>query len=193
MPENTHERKAAPSVPGDGRKQASRAPNPLLEMMAASAGARDVDEFAEEFAGKKNKEHADAFARVAFNERILLLPQCMRSSAECKAVERAFSYECTGCGACDIPEIIAEARRLGYLGVHVLKGGRAVVRLIEELEAGAVAGVACSYEGLIGIMECERRGVPVQFVPLSRDGCADTEVDLDEIKSLLGRLLPEAS
>lgn len=165
-----------------------RPANPLLEMMAASAGAQDVDEFADAFAARKNAEHAEAFARVPYRRRILLLPQCLRSSTACAAEERTFCYVCAECGACDIPAIVAEAEGLGYMGVYILKGGRAVVNLIEELDPGAVAGVACNYEGLIGIMECERRSVPVQFIPLSRDGCADTEVELERLRELLGRL-----
>ena len=34
-------------------------------------------------------------------------------------------------------------------------------------------------------MECERAGAAVQFVSLSRDGCSETDVDLDEVKSVL--------
>lgn len=165
-----------------------RPANPLVEMMAASAEVEDVDEFADAFAATKNAEYAAAFARVPYRRRILLLPQCLRSSTDCAAEERTFSYHCAQCGACDVPAIIGEAERLDYMGVYILKGGRAVVKLIEELDPGAVAGVACNYEGLIGIMECERRGVPVQFVPLSRDGCADTEVELERLKELLRRL-----
>jgi len=156
-----------------GQTVRSREVNPLVEMLAAAAGVEDVDEFADACAAAKNSEHAQAFARVPYGERILLLPQCLRSSGACKATERAFSYLCAGCGACDIPEIIAEAERLGYMGVYILKGGRAVVKLIEELDPGAVAGVACNYEGLIGIMECERRGVPVQFIPWNWKGSSN--------------------
>jgi hypothetical protein len=35
------------------------------------------------------------------------------------------------------------------------------------------------------MLQCERVGAAVQFVPLSRDGCADTDVDIDEVMSVL--------
>ena len=49
----------------------------------------------------------------------------------------------------------------------------------------AVLGVACSLEGALGSLECERAGIPVQFIPLLRDGCADTDVDLDTVLETL--------
>ena len=67
----------------------------------------------------------------------------------------------------------------------MLKGGRAIGKLLAEHAPCAVVGVACDYEGALGIIECERAGAAVQFVTLSRDGCADTDVDFDEVMSVL--------
>ncbi len=186
----TSEKTAREKAPGGSREtdKPLREPNPLIEMMAANAGAEDIDAFTDEFAARKNAENAPPFARVPYEKRILLLPQCLRSSAHCQAKEVGVLYECAHCGSCKIPEIIAEADSLGYMGVFILKGGRAVIQLISELQPGAILGVACPYEGFIGIMECERRGIPVQFVPLTKDGCADTEVDLETLKTFLARL-----
>jgi hypothetical protein len=172
------------------QSKASRTPNPLIEMMAETAGAEDVDAFADEFAARRNAANAEKFARVPYSERILLVPQCLRASAHCAAEEKGVVYECARCGACAIDEIINEAERLGYKGVFILKGGRAVTQLIDTLKPGAIAGVACNYEGFIGIIECERRGVPVQFVPLLEDGCVDTKVDLDALREFLRRFDP---
>lgn len=176
----------------DREENGARPANPLIEMMARSAGFEDVDRFVNDFAETKNSQHAESFARVPFSRRILLLPQCLRSSGNCQAQERGVFYECVCCGACGIPGIIEMADELGYMGVYILKGGRAVERLIKDLDPGAVAGVACNYEGFIGIMECERRGIPVRFVRLSRDGCADTEVDLEGLRRQLARTAEES-
>ena len=77
------------------------------------------------------------------------------------------------------------AEQLGYAGVKILKGGSAVAKLIEEMKPKAVLGVACNFEGALGILECERKGVIVQFVSLLRDGCADTDVELDEVFEMM--------
>lgn len=188
MAQKTGEKTASSRQEASPAAKPSRPPNPFIEMMAASAGAGDPDVFAHEFAQQKNAEYAEAFARVPYEKRLLLIPQCLRSSLHCKAKEVGVSYECARCGACFIPEILDAAEALGYMGPYILKGGRAVIELIERIKPQAIAGVACPYEGLMGIMECERRGIPVQFIPLSKDGCADTEVDLETLKTALARL-----
>ncbi len=150
-----------------------------------AAGADNFDELCRAVAVRKNKEHAARFAHVPYEERIVLVPQCLRRLGKCSATETARGYECGGCMACPAGEIGSEAARLGYAGVFMLKGGRAVAKLIEDTHPRAVVGVACEYEGALGIMECERAGAAVQFVALERDGCSETDVDLDEVKSVL--------
>lgn len=118
-------------------------------------------------------------AAVPYARRLLLLPHCLRRVDRCRAREVGYQYLCADCGACPVGPIRRKAMELGYLGVCVLKGGRAIIRLIEEQRPGAVLGVACLAEGVAGIEVCERLGIPVAFLPLSKDGCANTEVDLD--------------
>ncbi len=162
--------------------------NKLLRWIGDEAGPGDESNFGElcrAVSVRKNREHARRFAAVPFAERIVLLPQCLRRIGTCKAKETARGYECAGCGACPAGRILNEAKRLGYKGVHMLKGGRAIGALLAEEKPRAVLGVACEYEGALGILECERAGCAVQFVPLSRDGCAETDVDLSEVMSLM--------
>ena len=130
---------------------------------------------------RKNKEYALEFSRTACHERVIFLPQCLRSTEKCAAEEHAAEYICRKCHACKIADIVERADELGYAGVRILKGGSALSRLLEEMQVKAVLGVACGLEGALGMLECEHRGVAVQFITLLRDGCADTDVDLDEV------------
>jgi hypothetical protein len=160
--------------------------NDIMRWLGEDAeGASNFDELCRAVGVRKNKEHAARFAKVPYAERIVLVPQCLRRLGRCEATETARGYECARCMACPAGEIVLEAERLGYAGVYMLKGGRAVANVIAESSPRGVVGVACDYEGALGIMECERSGVAVQFVALSRDGCAETDVDLDEVKSVL--------
>lgn len=161
--------------------------NELLRWLGEGpeSGASNFDELCRAVAVRKNKEHALRFADVPFGRRIVLVPQCLRKLGTCKAKETARGYECAECMACPAGAILRHARRLGYKGVFMLKGGRAVARLIAEQKPEAVVGVACDYEGALGMLESERAGAAVQFVPLSRDGCAETDVDLEEVVSVL--------
>jgi hypothetical protein len=161
--------------------------NELLRWIgeAPESGGSNFDELCRAVAVRKNKEHALRFAAVPFARRIVLVPQCLRKLGTCKAKETARGYQCAECMACPAGRVLREASRLGYKGVFMLKGGRAIAGLIAEEEPSAVVGIACDYEGALGMLQCERAGAAVQFVPLSRDGCADTDVDLDEVMSVL--------
>jgi hypothetical protein len=134
---------------------------------------------------RKNRENALRYARVPFARRVALVPQCLRRIGVCRAKEAARTWECARCMQCPAGEVSRRAEELGYAGTYVLKGGRAVEQVLTDAKPQAVLGVACPYEGALGIIECERAGVPVQFVPLTRDGCSETDVDMDEVVSAL--------
>lgn len=147
----------------------------------ASAGGESLTDLYPAIISRKNKEYALEYSRAEYQERIVFVPQCLRSTERCAAEERAAEYVCKRCGACKIAAIIERAEELGYKEVRILKGGSAVARLLKDLRPKAVLGVACSFEGALGMLQCERLGIPVQCVSLLRDGCADTDVDLDEV------------
>ncbi len=160
--------------------------NEIMHWLGTDAGGADnFDELCRAVALRKNEEHAARFAKVPYEDRIVLVPQCLRRLGKCRATETARGYECALCMECPAGEIANEAERLGYKGVFMLKGGRAVARFIAEIAPRAVLGIACQYEGALGIMECERAGAAVRFVPLSCDGCSETDVDIDEVKAAL--------
>ena len=134
---------------------------------------------------RKNHDTLFRFLRTPYSGRVVFLPQCLRSTAACKAEEQNGEYVCRQCGACKIPGIARRAEELGYIGTRILKGGSVLDRLIGEIKPQAVLGVACGIEGLMGILACERAGVPAFCVPLLRAGCSDTDVDLDDLMSIM--------
>ncbi len=163
----------------------------LVSLMGGAALAEaDFPEICRELVARKNQEHAEAFARTDYSQRMVFLPQCLRSTEKCQAKEQGAEHVCAQCGACKAGEVVRRGRELGCMGVRILKGGSAVTRLVDELAPGAVLGVACHFEGALGILECERLGIPVQCVPLLRDGCADTDVELDAVLELMEKKLP---
>lgn len=156
--------------------------NRLLELLGGSAGeGGSMTELCAAITARKNKEQAAAFAKIPYSERLVFVPHCLRATGTCQAEEKSAEYICAKCRACKIAEIVEKAEQLGYLGVKILKGGSAVSTILKNVKPGAVMGVACSFEGALGTLECERTGAPTQFVSLLRDGCADTDVDLTEV------------
>ncbi|MBM4032442.1 MAG: DUF116 domain-containing protein [Planctomycetes bacterium] len=158
-------------------------PLPLAELKAhadrvlalAGSDARFRD-FATVLIG--NAAWSEGLAGIPFDRRLLLLPQCLRDKARCKAEIDEFGLLCHHCGACPIHELQAEAERLGYV-VLVAEGTTIVTSLIQEGKIEAVVGVGC-LAGLERVFPyTEAAAVPGVAVPLLNDGCAETSVDLD--------------
>ncbi len=156
----------------------------------ASKEGGSVAELCAAITSRKNSEAALTFSGVPYAERMVFLPQCLRNTSSCAAEERAAEYVCARCGACKVSTVVGKAEELGYMGVKILKGGSALATILRERKPRAVVGVACPLEGALGALECERLGVTVQFIPLSRDGCADTDLDLNELLETMGFLRP---
>lgn len=120
------------------------------------------------------------FAAVPPEDRVLLLPHCLRDHAACRGTYDETGLQCAGCGACSLCDVRDRARAAGY-NVIIAEGSPAVVQLALSSGAAAMLGVACldSLEKAFGRLG--RLGVPYIAVPLLRDGCVNTEAELDAV------------
>ncbi len=128
----------------------------------------------------RNTLSANAFARIAPHDRILVVPQCIRHP-KCQArLDSSQGIMCKDCGMCIIKNLKVEAARLGYQ-FYAVPGGRFVERIVKKVQPKAALGVAC-YKDLNNAMhDLSRAKFIVQGVPLVRDGCVGTEVNLREL------------
>ena len=74
-----------------------------LEQLANKVGV-DEKELFELYVQTKNRVQLEKFASTPYNERILLLPRCMRAT-HCPAEIGKNGYECMQCGKCAGTEI----------------------------------------------------------------------------------------
>lgn len=129
----------------------------------------------------------EAFAQTEPGERILLLPQCLRPSKSCPG---KFGKEGLVCPedcveACVIPIFRREIEKLGYRGMCIAAGGKMALRYVMETHPKGIVAVACPDELEMGVDAVEgaedyHNGTPaIVIVPLTKDGCVDTEVDPD--------------
>ncbi len=137
------------------------------------------------FTYKQNKLHLNKFASVPFNKRIAFVPHCMRNTVVCAAIEKDRCYICTECGGCKISDITKLIRKLNYRDLYIVKGGRAIEKIIREQKPEAIVGIACFFEGNQAFKMLKDENVAVQFVPLTKDGCATTDTDLTEVEKVL--------
>jgi len=134
----------------------------------------------------------EKLALVNTSERILLLPHCLRKSETCQAKYTKHGLECCGCNPeCPVNRLSQAAVKLGYKGICVAPGGSLAVNYIKEIRPKAIVAVACQKELEEGIQDVRKMGsedisaIPIVVVPLSKDGCIDTEVDEEEALEMI--------
>ncbi len=154
-----------------------------LEQFAAKMGVDEKDLF-QMYVKTKNSASREKFASIPYSERILFLPQCLRSK-ECPAELGEYGYECQGCGKCKLKKIVRLTKKLGYRGVFILPGGSIAKNIMFKVKPKACVGVACFKELVLGSFLCERVGVLAQGVALLRDGCVNTLVDWKSLNETL--------
>jgi uncharacterized protein len=132
-------------------------------------------------------------SRIAPAQRILLLPHCLRQSNNCSAGYNQDGLQCRGCSPeCAVNRLRTVALDAGYQAVCVAPGGKLALKFIKKKKPAAIVAVACDKElaeGLRGVQDLEPEAInPVMVVvPLRKDGCVDTEVDIEEaIKIIRG-------
>ena len=154
-----------------------------LEQVATKVGVEEKELF-QLYVETKNRSLIQSFASTPYNERVLMLPQCLRAK-DCPAEMGKYGYECQQCGRCSITKIMHLTKDLGYKGAFVLPGGSLAKKILLELKPKASLGVACSKELVLGSYLCEKMGVIGQGIELLRDGCINTLVDMKTLKDAL--------
>ena len=127
----------------------------------------------------------DGVSRIPFARRVLLLPHCLRPSQGCSGQMTKQGLDCTGCvrGDCAIFQLRTAAIEVGYMATCVSPGGRLAAKFVAERAPAGVIAVACRKELEEGLDTARKtewtEGMPAAaLIPLLRDGCVDTEVDI---------------
>jgi hypothetical protein len=129
--------------------------------------------------------HNNDISSVPAGERLLLLPHCLRPSQGCPGQMTRQGLECGDCQDpdCKIRPLREAALRAGYKRVCIAPGGRLAVRAVAETRPEAIVAVACDKElaeGVAAVRALEWNGSspPIYQIPLTHDGCVDTDVDV---------------
>jgi len=122
-------------------------------------------------------------------EKVLLLPHCCRKymDSRCKAKvnEEVSSYLCAHCSEdCLANKATKLGEAKGYK-VFILPGGSCIKKIMDKIDCDAVLGVACPEELKLGIKFVESKNKIVKSVPLTKNGCLNTEFNLESLKKEL--------
>lgn len=123
-----------------------------------------------------NEIWRNVVAATPYNRRLLLLPQCLKSTENCQAEIDQLGLICAGCQACQIDSFLQKAESLGYATL-VAEGTTVAVNLVQEGAVDAVIGVSCMSVLQKSFEPVSRAAVPVIGIPLLFEGCAETDVD----------------
>jgi hypothetical protein len=132
------------------------------------------------------EEEKQKIAEIPPRERVLLLPHCLRRTASCQGTYSKWGLECAGCREdCPVRILSEKARAMGYKGICVAPGGSLALAFVKEKKPQGIIAVACEKELEMGINEVsslpgfKNHSPTIVIVPLLKDGCIDTEVDVD--------------
>lgn len=153
-----------------------------MAMTQSHAYAEDFVQF-----DARSDSSEELMSRVEPSQRVLLIPHCLRNSAGCKAKIQAWGVDCVECNPrCQVNLLRRKALDLGYKGVCVAPGGSLALKYIKESAPRGIVAVACAKEleeGIDNVSKLAGAGVsvpPIVVIPLTRDGCVDTEVNVED-------------
>ena len=88
---------------------------------------------------------------------------------------------------CRVHLITTEAQKLGYK-CFVVPGGAMVFNIAKKYKPRGVVAVACFNELKEGAARSSGDyNVPFQLIPLLKDGCVNTDVDVETVKHILNK------
>ncbi|GEM_PF-778773 len=130
----------------------------------------------------RNKMYEWKYKKTPVEKRILFLPHCLRHPRKCKAKYNSEGLQCEKCGNCKIKKLVELAEKSGWQGVFVCPGGSMVKELVKKYKPQAVLGVCCYNEAKMAFENFKNSSVAPQAVLLLRDGCVNTDVNIDEVR-----------
>ncbi|MFQ6135956.1 MAG: DUF116 domain-containing protein [Candidatus Hydrothermarchaeales archaeon] len=140
-------------------------------------GGKIVDQIGIEV---RNNIYEDDFSKIEVKDRILVVPQCLRH-IKCPArLDSNVGVTCKECGMCVLKEVKHESERLGYR-FFIVPGGTFVERIVRAVKPRAALGIACHRDLNMAMHALSNEKCVVQGLPLTKDGCVQTEVDLKRL------------
>ncbi|TFH11548.1 MAG: DUF116 domain-containing protein [Candidatus Thorarchaeota archaeon] len=152
----------------------------LTEKVRLELEIEDEDLFHFAFIEAGNVLNQNAYEYVKQEDRIVLIPHCLRDAERCIAPIDEDGYHCQKCGACIISEITQAAEDRG-IKWYMVGGGSHAIKVVKNARPRAVFGIACFDDAKLAVDKIGEYGIPTQAVLLSKAGCINTEVEIDRV------------
>jgi len=137
-------------------------------------------------------QNANNLQREEFEKaesKALLIPHCARSHMDRQCLAdfdpEIPSYNCKGCSDdCIVNKVVKLGKEKGY-DVYVIPGGSCAEKILRDKKYKAVVGIACGSELKLALGLLKKMEIPGQGVMLTKNGCANTKLDLENLKQIL--------
>lgn len=126
--------------------------------------------------------------------KALLIPHCARSHMDHKCMADFHpeipSYTCNGCqDDCLVNNAVKLGKERRY-DVYVIPGGSCAEKILRDKKYKAVVGVACGSELKMALGLLKKLDIPGQGIMLTKNGCANTKLNLENLKQILSKSKP---
>jgi len=129
----------------------------------------------------RNFINYNALSKISFEDRILLLPQCLRKR-DCPAIlDSMKGFQCINCKKCGIGGLISFCNE-NNIKVFIVPGGSFVKKVIKLTRPKAIIGVGCHIELREASLVLDYLKIPGRGINLEKDGCIETKVSYEKIK-----------
>jgi len=135
----------------------------------------------------RNKVNEKVYKKIEPQEKIVVLPHCLRST-DCEAKLESSGLVCKDCNRCVIGVIKTKAEEKGFK-VFIIPGSTFLKKILEKNNFKAVLGVACYQDLNLSMMKLSK--FSCQGVPLLKDGCINTKVDVKAVLEKMGEIQVE--
>jgi hypothetical protein len=137
-------------------------------------------------------QNANNLQRENFDKaekKALLIPHCARSHMDRKCMAdfnpSIPSYTCNHCKEdCLVSNVVQLGTNKGY-DVYVIPGGSCAEKILRDKNYKGVVGVACGSELKMALGLIEKLGIAGQGIFLTKNGCANTKLDLVNLEKML--------
>ena len=134
-----------------------------------------------------NNSQREKFEKAG--KKALLIPHCARFHMDRNCLAdfdpEIPGYKCKGCESdCLVNNVVKIATERGY-DVYVIPGGSCAEKILLDNEYNAVVGIACGSELKMALGLLKKLDIPGQGLMLTKNGCANTKLDLETLKQVL--------
>jgi hypothetical protein len=137
-------------------------------------------------------QNANNLQRERFEKaenKALLIPHCARSHLDRQCMAdfnpEIPSYTCNGCQEdCLVNKVVKLSKEKGY-DVYVIPGGSCAEKILRDKKYNGVVGIACGSELKMALGLLKKLDIPGQGVILTKNGCANTKLNLKNLKQVL--------